>query len=393
MNYLIQAYACSPDKGGEFAISWGWITHLNQIINEDDNIYVISLTLKQEELNDHGLRNVHLIPIEGLEKYNFLHFNNAFHFIWLKKAYKAAKKSGIQFDFVHIYSLSDYRKPGKWYKFKKTFTVLGPVGGAQDCPKSLLGYDTKAGKIRRYINQFYRLNPFYRHKISRFNQTFACNYETQLAMPGSQLLPDIPLREEFKNLRIEHNNNGIPVILYCGRLINKKGLMLLLDVLSEIPQSIKYVCHIYGDGEQKEQIALKIQELQLQDRVKLKGFIDYSKMSEIYRGGSIFVMPSLRESGGSVLIEAAAHKLPIVALNIGLARILKEHGCGLFVNTEKSKEEIIKEFSYNLIKLIDDPKLREELGSNGYNYVNEELNWDRMIQTVYKDNINRLREN
>ena len=56
MNYLIQAYACSPDKGGEFAISWGWITHLNQIINEDDNIYVISLTLKQEELNDHGIR-------------------------------------------------------------------------------------------------------------------------------------------------------------------------------------------------------------------------------------------------------------------------------------------------------------------------------------------------
>ena len=36
MNILIQAYACSADKDGAFAVSWGWIRQLDQRLFERD---------------------------------------------------------------------------------------------------------------------------------------------------------------------------------------------------------------------------------------------------------------------------------------------------------------------------------------------------------------------
>ena len=69
MNYLIQAWACLPDKGGEFAVSWGWISHLSNCIGESDSIYVVSLTLKNEHIQEYQLKNVKVIDIEAFEKF------------------------------------------------------------------------------------------------------------------------------------------------------------------------------------------------------------------------------------------------------------------------------------------------------------------------------------
>lgn len=390
MNYLIQAYACSPDRGGEFGVSWGWITHLYREVNDNDNIYIVSLTLKKRDLAEHNLERCHMIDIPNLGRYEFLHYNDLFHYIWLREAYKAVKKTGIHFDFIQGYSLSDYRKPGYWYRLKGVYTVFGPVGGAQNCPKSLQNYDSKTGKVRELINNLTISNPFFQGKIRKFSRVYACNYETMDALSKSELLPDVPLREDFRNLDIDvsSQNTDIPTILFCGRFINKKGILLLLDVLKQLPETLKYRCLLYGDGEQKSQVKGRITELKLSDKVFIKGFVQYSEMSKTYKRGQIFVLPSLRESGGNVLVEAAAHKLPIVALDMSLSHIFNEHHCGLFINTDQSKEEIIQDFAKCLERLILDPDLRIKLGENGYKFVNENMTWDHMMQVVYGDHNN-----
>lgn len=386
MNILFQAYMCAPDKGGEFAVSWGWLSRLNSKLGAGDKIYVVSDALKREHLKNYPLEHVELLEVKYPKKlYNILKRTRIWFILWQKYAYRAASKTGIKFDVVHVYSLSDFRRVGEWYKMKDAYTILGPVGGGQKCPDALLEYDEVSHKYRDIVNLYCKYSLFYKEKVKRYSKTFACNYETQAYMPGAEVLPDVPLNERLKNLHIIKENHEKPILLYCGRLINKKGLMLLLDVVEKISKNLDFELQIYGEGPQKEALINRILELNLQTKVSLKGFVSYEKMSIVYSKADVFVMPSLRESGGSVLIEAMAHKLPIVALDMSLSRILAEHRTGLFVNVNNTKDAIVKEFVFDLEQLIVDERLRTELGQNGYKYVNTELTWDKIEKKIYGD--------
>ena len=223
----------------------------------------------------------------------------------------------------------------------------------------------------------------FKNKIKRYNKVYACNYETADYLPGSVVLPDVPLNDNMRGLQIKKKYHEISQILYCGRLINKKGLMLLLDVINLIPKSLSFEVLIYGDGPQKNALLDRIQQLNLCDKVFLKGHVPYGEMSSVYENADMFVLPSLRESGGSVLVEAMAHALPVVSLKMALSKLLDEHNAGLFVDIESSKENIIKCFADNLVILIQDRELRQELGINGYKFVNNQFTWDSMIREVY----------
>lgn len=380
MNYLIQAFACLPHKGGEYAVSWGWIIHLDKRVKDEDCIWVASITLTEKDIKDFGLKHVRLIPIRGMEKWNFLDFNPLYYRIWQRKAYKEAKK--LKIDVCHVYSLSDFRQPGDWWKLNCN-TIFGPVGGGQECPKVLLGYDSKSAKLRSTINFIQRFNPFFRYQIAKFSKVYSCNFETQAFLNRGDVLPDVPLNDKFLNLEINRHRKDTVTILSMGRLINKKGLLLLLDVLSLLDTETKWKCLIYGDGEQREIISERIRNLGLQERVHLMGAVQYDDISEVYRNADIFVLPSIRESGGSVLVEAAAHKLPLVALKMSLSVIFSRHNAGLFVNITQSKEVLLKEFTEAIRKLVEDEDLRRICGENAYSLVNVEFNWEKMIEEVY----------
>ena len=382
MNYLIQAFACSPYRGGEYAVSWGWISHLDRIVKEEDIIYVVSLTLTEKDILDFKLSHVRLLSVPGMKKWNFLNYNAMYYKIWQRMAYRMVKASGIKIDVCHIYSLSDFRQPGDWWKLNCK-TIFGPVGGGQVCPVALCDYDDKSAKLRTLVNLLQPLNPIFKRKIDAFYKVYSCNYETRARLNRGSVLPDVPLNDRFVGVEIEKNINDTVTILSVGRLINKKGILLLLDVLSLLATSAKWQCLIYGEGEQKEVICERIKNLKLQDKVYMMGAVQYAEITEVYKKADIFVLPSLRESGGSVLVEAAAHGLPVVALKMSLAEIFSRHNAGLFVNTKQGKSEIMNEFADKIRMLIEDEGLRKTFGENGYDYVNSQLNWNQMLAEVY----------
>lgn len=395
MNILFQAYACLPDKGGEFAVSWGWLNRLDSMLNEDDCIYVISLTLEERHITNSSLKHVKLIHIEQLEKIKWM--RGAYYLGWQWLAYKTVKKMDVSFDIIHQYSLSDFRMPGFFYKIKGAYKIFGPVGGGQQCPKNLMDYDDKSHILRDIMNFSCKINPFYKHKISKYDKVYACNYETQKYIKGAEVLIDCPLNDRMRKLVIPERNHEKVVIVFCGRLINKKGLFLLLDVIERLrKQSHVFELQIYGDGEQKDRLLQEIKNRRLEECVMYKGYMAYEQIVQVYNQADIFVLPSLRESGGNVLIEAMATALPIVSLDMSMSHILKQHQAGLFVNVNQSKEEILGEYTEHLGRLIDDEGLRKQLGLNGYQFVNSNLTWDALVEKIYgsllKDNIEK-REN
>lgn len=401
MNILLSAYSINPYKGSEDAVGWNWVLTLSQKL-PNSTIYILTRTYNENDtrkgIEEFGLKNVKLIIVEvpkALDWFREKHsvFHHGYYMLWQKVAYNWVKNSGIKFDVIHHISMGNYRITGKMYKIKDAYTIFGPVGGGQTTPKSLRSYysDKKLYEnIRALSNKVFAKSRLYKKQIKSFDKVYAVNDETKNAIDAAAnikcaKLCDIAIRSDMANLNIEHKPKEQVDIVYLGRIIELKGIMLLMDVIKNIKTDKKYHIHLYGNGELANQVQSKIKEYNISDFVTLEGKVEYTKIADIYKNADIFVHPTLRDSSGAVFVEAMANKLPIVALNQSISRDLNKNKCGLFVNVNQSKDGIINEFANDLAKLIEDYDLRVRLGQNGYNYANSVLTMDYKFNTVYGD--------
>ncbi|OUD14554.1 glycosyltransferase [Thioflexithrix psekupsensis] len=122
-------------------------------------------------------------------------------------------------------------------------------------------------------------------------------------------------------------------LLTVGRLSYYKGHDVLIRALAEIPQA---QLNIVGEGEQRQTLTDLIQHLNLQNRVKLLGFIDEQQLAGLFSTCDVFCLPSLErtEAFGMVLLEAMRYQCAIVASAIpgaGVNWIIDHPHTGLLV--------------------------------------------------------------
>ncbi|MGN1421713.1 MAG: glycosyltransferase [Eubacterium sp.] len=396
MNILLSSYSCNPYHGSEDGIGWHWAEILSKNF-KDSTVYLVTKKANEADtkkgIEEFGLSNVKLIIVDLPYCFNwYREKNSAFHHIyyiaWQNLAYKWAKKSKIKFDIIHHVTMGDFRITGKMYKFKNAHTIFGPVGGGQASPKSLKCYEKSnvIASVRELINKSTSYMPSYKRHIKQFDEVYAINKETEKYLSQScscKRLFELAIPDELKNLQIEKKDTDCVNIMYMGRFIEKKGVILLLDIMEKIPKNLDFTLSIYGQGPLKNTMEEIIKEKNLSSRVSILGPVEHSMISSVYANSDIFIMPSIRETSGNVLIEAMAHKAPVVALDMSICSDLKEHSCGLFVDINQSRDKIIKDFVDSLTSLINDRNMRITLGENGYNYVNNELTWENKFKIIY----------
>jgi glycosyltransferase involved in cell wall biosynthesis len=107
------------------------------------------------------------------------------------------------------------------------------------------------------------------------------------------------------------------LILYVGSFIDRKGVMFLLeampDILSDFP-NLKLL--LVGDGPLRESYEKLIVFLHLEQNVTIMGWQDQNVVSLLMRQAKVFVLPSLNEGLGVVLLEAIASGTPCAGSNI-----------------------------------------------------------------------------
>ena len=177
-------------------------------------------------------------------------------------------------------------------------------------------------------------------------------------------------------------------ILCVARLIEEKGLIYLLKACKILKKSgCKFQCKIVGGKEiptyMNYYIALRRlhKKLELEDCVFFLGAMDFEQVIEEYRWAEIFALPCVvAENGGrdispNSLIEAMAMKLPVLSTNISAISEIVDHGVnGLLVepNNEQALAESIK-------KLISNPSLRNQLGENAREKIQEHFDIKKNI--------------
>jgi glycosyltransferase involved in cell wall biosynthesis len=179
----------------------------------------------------------------------------------------------------------------------------------------------------------------------------------------------------LKNLR------EVPVISVVGRLREEKGQAFLLKSLASLRKqnpSLKWECHIYGEGPQWEELVLLVEKLQLEGFVQFKGFC--SDKEKLYLNSDIVVVPSSNEALSYVAIEALSYNRVVVATNVGgLPEVIKDGDTGLLVDYGN-----VEGLADILNSLLTDQELIQKLSTNGRKYFDEHFTLAKMIDETTK---------
>lgn len=142
---------------------------------------------------------------------------------------------------------------------------------------------------------------------------------------------------------------------------------MLMNVNKELFTKIH--CDIYGDGSQKKELQLLINKLNLQNTVKLKGYIDNSLVPKVLSEMDIFCVTSISESFGVAAVEAQSMEVPVVATDAdGFKEVVDDGVTGIIV-----KKKNPKSIAEGLMKLVLDKNLRQRMGKNGRKRVREKF--------------------
>ncbi len=153
----------------------------------------------------------------------------------------------------------------------------------------------------------------------------------------------------------------MPRLIAIGRLAPEKGFLDLIDIFSAFhKERPTWTLDIIGDGEERKALEEKIRLYHLQNMVTLHGMRDAEYIGRYLKESSIYVLPSISESFGIVILEANSYGLPVVAFS-SAGRALVEDGKNGYLIPDRDQEKM-KE---TLVLLADDDQRRKKLGSYG----------------------------
>lgn len=152
------------------------------------------------------------------------------------------------------------------------------------------------------------------------------------------------------------------VIGYVGRLVKEKGVDLILQAMTSLPE----VCSalVVGNGPAKEELQTLARELGLSHRVAIRDAVSPSEIPLLLREMDVLILPSKttiqwKEQFGRILIEAMACGVPVIGSSAGeIPNVIEDAG---LIFKEGSAEGL----RVGIERIMQKPSLRAELRSRG----------------------------
>jgi glycosyltransferase involved in cell wall biosynthesis len=164
---------------------------------------------------------------------------------------------------------------------------------------------------------------------------------------------------------------GLPADKYVfstiGRLVKRKNIEDLLDIIKQIQISTPSVLLIMGDGPEKDFIETRIRDLRLEGAARLLGRVSDEQKYEYLNASDGYLSTAIHEGFGIVFLEAMECGLPVISYDRGGQRDFLENGRTGYLVELGNKAE----FASRLVELLKSPSLRAGIRSHNKEYVKE----------------------
>jgi len=200
----------------------------------------------------------------------------------------------------------------------------------------------------------------------------------------------IAINVDKYNFRLRQNKkSGEKVVLFfCGRFVEKKGLLYALEAVNRVYRTFPDIeFRIVGDGEQRKDVENMIQENKMYSYVKLLGMQPHEKVLQEMDRADVFLQPSVTAANGdseggapTTVLEAQACGVPVIAtFHADIPEVVVDGESALL-----SRERDVPGLTSNILKLLTGDCSWTEMGRAGRSFI--EKNHD------IKQNVHKLEE-
>jgi glycosyltransferase involved in cell wall biosynthesis len=164
-------------------------------------------------------------------------------------------------------------------------------------------------------------------------------------------------------------------ILWAGRLLPRKGLLLALEALARVNPGLSVHCTILGDGEQGRYLREWVATLGLADRVDWRGQVPWSEAIDAFRNHDVFLFTSLRETEGVQLLEAMAGGAVVVTLDHHGPHLAVPDSAGIKVPVT-TPQKTVAALAHALERLASEPETVHAMSIAGMQWAAENT-WNK----------------
>lgn len=183
------------------------------------------------------------------------------------------------------------------------------------------------------------------------------NYELTLMPNGVNAIPK-PTKNQLEEFR---NRWGLgqddEVFGFVGRLGEEKNLPILIEAMNKVGRERPKAKLLFvGDFDYRQALEEMANESEFPDRIVFTGAIERERLGAAYAAMDVFCFPSLKDTQGWVLHEAAHARRPIVIIDRDLSEVVEDGVSGYYADNQAD------DFADKVTSLLSSPAKRQKFG-------------------------------
>jgi glycosyltransferase involved in cell wall biosynthesis len=166
-------------------------------------------------------------------------------------------------------------------------------------------------------------------------------------------------------------------------LVPAKGIPLLLKALAQVKPNMSVQARIVGEGPMEEEWKRNAKDFGVAGLVHFLGNRSLDEVAEELRTAHVLCLPSVRESGGAVLLEAMAMARPVIAIAFGGPAELVDKGVGEPIEP-LGPEAVVAGLARAFTDLVRDPESWRRRGEEGRRRAEQEYGWEAKVEAAVR---------
>ena len=269
--------------------------------------------------------------------------------------------------------------------------VIGPLNGGVPWPKHFASRQHAEREWLSHMRGLYKLMPFYRSTRRYSAAIIAGSKHTYDELPSWVGKKRVYIPEngvDMDRFKVPRDRRAsIPLrVAFVGRLVPYKGADMLLEATCDFQKRGEVELHIIGDGPQRALLEAMVDRMGVRSSVHFHGWVPHIEVQAKLRICDLMALPSIREFGGAVVVEAMALGLTPIVADYGGPSELVDESTGIRVPFT-DKASLVAGMKRAIGDVIRSPEILDKFGEAGRRKVLEKLTWDakaNQILAVYE---------